>query len=55
MDNEFLIKHLKIVYRKIVCDDQNIGWEEAENELYFVLTELMGDEEFSKWADSLEN
>jgi hypothetical protein len=55
MDKDFLVHHLKIVYRKVVCDDPEIGWLEAEDELYFVLVELMGVDEFAEWTDSLED
>lgn len=44
---------LKKVYKKHVLDDLNIGWRELTGELSGLLADMMGDEKYSEWLDTL--
>ena len=44
---------LKMVYRKHIKDDDEIGWEELTDALSSVLAQTMGDDEFCKWVKGL--
>jgi hypothetical protein len=45
---------LKRVYRKHNRDDPSIGWVELGEELRDGLCEIMGDDAFYKWSESLK-
>lgn len=47
------IRVLKRAYRKHVKGDDSIGWEELSDELGTALAQIMGDDEFCEWTDSL--
>ncbi len=43
-----LLRVAKRTYRKHVCDDDSIGWDELGDELCDILCNVMGDDEFNK-------
>ena len=53
IDNRMkLLKALKLIYRKHVCDDQNVSWGEVSQCLLDTLCEVMGDKAYQEWSES---
>lgn len=52
-DEHRTLELLKRVYRKHNRDDMSIGWVELGEELRDGLCEIMGDEAFYEWSESL--
>lgn len=48
------LRVLKLAYRKHVCDDQSIGWDELSSELGNALAQIMGDDKFHLWVEGLD-
>lgn len=45
---------IKRTYLKMTDRDDSIGWEELQNELANTLAQIMGDDEFIAWNDSID-
>jgi hypothetical protein len=47
------VRALKQAYRKHVKLDESIGWDELSDALGNALAQIMGDEEFCQWLQSI--
>ena len=45
---------VKVAYRKHHMNDDSIGWEELSDILFYALCNVLGDDGYQKWKDSLE-
>lgn len=45
---------IKRTYLKMTDRDDSIGWEELQDELANTLAQIMGDDEFIAWNDSID-
>lgn len=48
-----LLSALQMAYRKHHCGDDSIGWNELSDVMCDSLCEVMGDEGFQRWVDSI--
>ena len=51
----FLLHACQMAYRKHHLDDDSIGWDELSNVLHDALCNVMTDEGFIEWLESLKN
>jgi len=52
-DREDAINTLKLVYRKHVCNDDSIGWDELSDKLCDCICRIAGEVEFNTWVEQL--
>lgn len=52
---EQALEALKLCYRKHQRGDESIGWTELGDKLCDALCEIMGDEKFVEWNESLDD
>ena len=53
-EREWLLKVVKRAYQKHHLDEENIGWDELGIELHNALCNVMGDDGYIAWRESLE-
>ena len=53
-DNERYLKMMKLFYRKHHIGDESVGWEELGDMLCNTLCNILGDDGFQKWLQSLK-
>lgn len=49
-----LMDVLKLVYRKHVCSDDTIGWDELTDKVCDALSNAMGSKEFADWQQEAQ-
>lgn len=52
---EELVELVKICHRKHCCGDDSIGWDELADLLNDTLRNILGEEEYCKYVDSINN
>lgn len=50
-----VVDALKMAYRKHVCDDDSIAWQDLDSALTDAMCESLGNERFLEWSESFDD